>query len=204
MTVLTQAQLAVEFGLIPNESAMAQFRFRDFKRNILDRADAAQLKLFCDDPAHGIVTQRLPHRMSRRSFAFRLLMAVFHVTIKTGHIPLFWKAVDQSLVYHMLPDCAKSFLPEVAIIYYERSASALGSSAPILDRIEWSRRQYEESAANPNDESAANPNDESLTVKRDIPSTSPIPSPENTLASLVVSLADTKKGGELAGGIVLP
>lgn len=143
-TVLTQAQLALEFGLITSESAIAQFRFRDFKRNILDRAEPDQIELFSSNPAHGIVTQRLPHKMSRRAFAFRLLLAVFHVTLKTGHIPLFWRSMNLTLAYHMLPASAALYLPEIALMVFERA-----EKCSLATRIANAQQVYAASMADP-------------------------------------------------------
>jgi hypothetical protein len=138
----TQAQLAVEFGLIRNEDAIHQFRFRDFKRNILERASADQLQLFADNAQHSVVTQRLPHRMSRRSFAFRLLMAAFHIALKTGNVPNFWRLIPEKLIFSALPGCAEDYLPEVALLAHRAAVEALGKDSSLAERIDWAQKRH--------------------------------------------------------------
>eukprot|EP00762_Andalucia_godoyi_P004837 ANDGO_07241.mRNA.1 hypothetical protein len=139
--LVTQPQLRVEFRITSQRDKLP---FAQIKRAILECADAQQLKLLREDVMHAMAVAKLPLKVSRRTFALHLLMIVFHVAAASGKISRFWRAANQSIVFHALPDDAKRFLPEIARLAYMHRVST-NMTVSFVESIEWARISYETS-----------------------------------------------------------
>eukprot|EP00762_Andalucia_godoyi_P007105 ANDGO_01913.mRNA.1 hypothetical protein len=142
--VMSQSQLAVEFGLISNEKKLQQFRYRDFKRAVMDRASEQHRAFIGLHPEHNLFTSRLPHKMSKRHFAYRIALVIFHSILASGAVPSCWKRLKKSVFYGNLPEFANEILPEVALLAYSRmhyegmtlaSAISYAQSQPVRPQL---------------------------------------------------------------------
>jgi hypothetical protein len=118
-TVYSQHDLACEFGL-------ANFRYRDYKRAILEKASASHIAFLHGSPEHGLLLQRLPHRMSKRHFAYRLLLIMFHTVLTSGALPSYWKKLDISKVMANVPEWAGNLACDVALSAWTRMRTCPG------------------------------------------------------------------------------
>lgn len=120
LELVSQMQLIEEFNLAGDGSASQHFRYRDYKRTLMDRSTREHWEYILSSEMHCLLAHRLPHKMSRRSFAYRLLLVVFHSVLIGGSEPAFWKRIDRRLIYSHLPDFAIDLLPEVALLAFSK------------------------------------------------------------------------------------
>eukprot|EP00762_Andalucia_godoyi_P003747 ANDGO_08500.mRNA.1 hypothetical protein len=114
--LLPQAVLAKELELILDEEELPSFRYRDFKRKIFDGALASHAEFLQHYPAHNVLETRLPHRMTRRAYAYRIQLMSFHYAVRFGKTPPFWTGLRRHLLNWCLPDFARELDVEVGIL----------------------------------------------------------------------------------------
>jgi hypothetical protein len=99
-----------------------EFRFRDYRRKVIDALPQSFLRGSEDGsrfPEHAVLDSRLPHRISRREYAYRLQLLVFHHICLFGVEPLFLTGAVQKKMIDWLPDFARMFLPDIAFHIFE-------------------------------------------------------------------------------------
>jgi hypothetical protein len=110
--VLSQNVLAHKFGLTASPKKV--WRFRDFRRGLFARLSPEHSKFIYTHSEHSLMRQRLPHKMSVRSFALRLLLLTFHYVVAEGRVPSWWSKVNLPLMAAYLPLESIRMNPSVA------------------------------------------------------------------------------------------
>jgi hypothetical protein len=129
LDVLSQSQLAHRFGLTP--APTKGWRFRDFRRGLLRKLCDEHSQFIGSQLPHSMLRQRLPHKMSVRSFGLRLLLLAFHQIVSEGKVPSFWVRMDVDGLGELLPQEFSAFHPEVALRAHELIRAGLGVEVSI-------------------------------------------------------------------------
>lgn len=130
--ILSQNVLAFRFGL--SNCPKKMWRFRDFRRGLFSKLSPDHLMYIHTHAEHSVVRQRLPHRMSLRSFALRLLLLCFHYVIAEGRVPSFWAKMNLPLMAAVLPEECLVYSPMTAQYVYRLIQSGL-SVEDALSRV---------------------------------------------------------------------
>lgn len=121
-----QAQLALELRLISVGDDLSQFRFRDYKRKTTMDIPSDVMRALRTLPEHALLDVRLPHRISRRLYAYRLQLLAFHHVCVFGREPLFWSTLRTELLYQWLPAFARGILLDVGMQVAELRRQGVG------------------------------------------------------------------------------
>jgi hypothetical protein len=119
----SQGDLACQLGLIESPKSLHQFRYRDAKRLLMDKMDENHMKFIRDEARHCILNRRLPRRMTRREFAYRLNLLGFHRVLCLGYLPSFWKKIDRHKLVDWLPKSAETLTIRIAEVGYRLRVS---------------------------------------------------------------------------------
>eukprot|EP01028_Stygiella_incarcerata_P001525 TRINITY_DN126_c0_g1_i1.p1 TRINITY_DN126_c0_g1~~TRINITY_DN126_c0_g1_i1.p1 ORF type:complete len:448 (-),score=130.04 TRINITY_DN126_c0_g1_i1:449-1792(-) len=121
---LSQNELALRFGLTTD--AGKPWRFRDCRRGLFAKLTPQHTEFLFTHPEHSILRQRLPHKMTIRSFALRILLLQFHFVVCEGRVPSFWSKLNLPLIASVLP--SESILLSPGVAQHAHHLMGLGES----------------------------------------------------------------------------
>ena len=123
LLIASQGDLAHQLGLIESPKSLHQFRYRDARRLLMDKMDENHMEFIRDEARHCILNRRLPRRMTRREFAYRLLLLAFHCVLCSGSLPSFWGKIDKHRLVVWLPKSAETLTIRIAEVGYRLRVS---------------------------------------------------------------------------------
>ena len=134
LLIASQGDLAHQLGLIESPKSLHQFRYRDARRLLMDKMDENHMEFIRDEARHCILNRRLPRRMTRREFAYRLLLLAFHCVLCSGSLPSFWGKIDKHRLVVWLPKSAETLTIRIAKVGHGlRVSSPAWSIQRVLD-----------------------------------------------------------------------
>jgi hypothetical protein len=133
LLIASQVDLACQLGLIESPKPLQQFRYGDARRRLKHKMDENHMEFIRDEARHCILNRRLPGRMTRREFAYRLLLLGFHCVLCSGSLPSFWGKIEKHRLEVWLPKSAETLTIRIAEVGHR--LRVLSSPAWSIQRV---------------------------------------------------------------------
>ena len=127
LLIASTGELAWQLGIIESPKSHQQFPYGKVRCRLMHKMDENHIAFIRNEAGHCILNKRFPRRMTRREFAYRLILLGFHCVLCSDSLPSFWGKIKKHKLVDWLPKSAETLTLVIA-----RAGYTIRVSSPAL------------------------------------------------------------------------